>query len=392
MAIVPFLLVVAAAGAPAVEVSTLKGDSFKGELQKLTATTLTLQQTSGITEIPVAQILEVRGKSDEIKPAVETGLAFVQLADGSRVGCTKVSTSSRNVTVESPLLGSFSIPLTAVANIRFTDAAAKIEAAWKEICERQTKTDLLVIRKKQEKGDILDHLGGVVGDIGDQSIKFLLDGDAIPVKREKVFGVVYFRRETDIGKPVCQVELTGSNVIQVTALDSDGEKLNATLLTGAKVSVPLASVRGLNFSLGKLRYLSQMEPREVKYTPLFDITWEYRRDRNQDGDPLRLGTKTYSRGLWIHSKTYLRYRIGTDFRRFQAVMGIDKKVAPNGDVHVVISGDGKPLFEADVRGVDEPRSLDLDVKGVRDLEILVDFGGDLDISDHLDLANAKVIK
>ena len=61
-------------------------------------------------------------------------------------------------------------------------------------------------------------------------------------------------------------------------------------------------------------------------------------------------------------------------------------------MHVVISGDGNPLFEADVRGSDPPRELDLDVTDVRDLEILVDFGGDLDISDHLDLAEARVIK
>jgi hypothetical protein len=49
-------------------------------------------------------------------------------------------------------------------------------------------------------------------------------------------------------------------------------------------------------------------------------------------------------------------------------------------------------LESDVRGSDPPQNLDLDVAGVRDLEILVDFGGDLDIADHLDLADAKVVK
>lgn len=75
-------------------------------------------------------------------------------------------------------------------------------------------------------------------------------------------------------------------------------------------------------------------------------------------------------------------------------MGIDASVASNGmgDVHVVISGDGKTLLEADVQGRHAPKPLDLDVTGVRDLEILVDFGGDLDIADHLDLAEARVIK
>jgi len=50
------------------------------------------------------------------------------------------------------------------------------------------------------------------------------------------------------------------------------------------------------------------------------------------------------------------------------------------------------LFEADVRGVDKPQILDLDVQDARDLEILVDFGRDLDIGDHLDLGDAKLIR
>mgnify|MGYP003493769952 CR=1 FL=1 len=67
-------------------------------------------------------------------------------------------------------------------------------------------------------------------------------------------------------------------------------------------------------------------------------------------------------------------------------------MAPRGDVHVVIQGDGKTLLETDVKGSDNPQPVDLDVSGIRDLDILVDFGADLDISDHLDLCDAKVIK
>jgi hypothetical protein len=148
----------------------------------------------------------------------------------------------------------------------------------------------------------------------------------------------------------------------------------------------------LDFSLGKVRYLSQLEPREVKYTPFFDQVWTYYRDRPRDGGMLRLGNKEYARGLWIHSRTLLKYRLNAEYRRFQAVMGIDQAVAPLGNVHVVISGDEKVLHQSDVRGTDPPLNLDLDIAGVRELEILVDFGGDLDIADHLDLADAKVIK
>ena len=110
--------------------------------------------------------------------------------------------------------------------------------------------------------------------------------------------------------------------------------------------------------------------------------------------PLRLGNKVYARGLCLHSKTQLKYRLGGEYRRLQTVIGIDHLVASNGygDCRLVISGDGKSLFEADVKAKDSPRPIDLDVEGVVMLEIQVDFGGNLDISDHLDLADAKLVK
>jgi hypothetical protein len=190
------------------------------------------------------------------------------------------------------------------------------------------------------------------------------------------------------------VFLIDGSVVRCRKVSFDGAELAIELLTGAAAKVPSQNVRALDFSLGKVRYLSQLEPREVKHTPYFDHTWEYERDRNKDGGPLQLGDKVYARGLWIHSKTFLRYRIAGEYRRFQAVVGIDYLVARNGrgDVHVVISGDGRTLWEADVRGTSDPQTIDLDVSGVRDLEILVDFGGDLDIADHLDLADARLIK
>ena len=73
-------------------------------------------------------------------------------------------------------------------------------------------------------------------------------------------------------------------------------------------------------------------------------------------------------------------------------MGIDRSIVKYGNVHVIIRADGKVIFEGDCSLGDEPRPLDLDVSQVRDLEIFVDFGKDLDFGDHLDLADARVIR
>ena len=55
---------------------------------------------------------------------------------------------------------------------------------------------------------------------------------------------------------------------------------------GGDVEIAVEQIRELDFSLGKVLYLSQMEPRETKYTPFFDVEFKYRRDSlNQKSDP-----------------------------------------------------------------------------------------------------------
>ena len=156
-----------------------------------------------------------------------------------------------------------------------------------------------------------------------------------------------------------------------------------------------------------MQYLSDITPRKKEVVvPLAidgvppsqtEVSYhDVKINQNFTGKPLQLGNTIYARGLCIHSKTELAYRLSKEMRRFQAMMGIDNYVAQNGlgDVHVVIKGDDKTLLDTIVRGTDEPKKLDLDVTGVVVLDILVDFVGDddLGVGDHLDLADAKFIK
>ena len=73
-------------------------------------------------------------------------------------------------------------------------------------------------------------------------------------------------------------------------------------------------------------------------------------------------------------------------------MGIDDSVPSIGFVYVEIKGNGRTLYSGNVRSSDRPVELNLDVRGVRDLDILVDFGDNLEICDHLDLCEARLIK
>ena len=114
-------------------------------------------------------------------------------------------------------------------------------------------------------------------------------------------------------------------------------------------------------------------------------------DRNRNGGPLEVDGTKYAKGLCIHSRTTIVYRLRGRFSRFKAVAGIDQEFRDLGNVQLVIHGDDKVLFDAAIAGK-TAKTLDLDVAGVRRLTILVDFGENMDIGDYLDLCGARFEK
>ncbi|HVW02165.1 MAG TPA: NPCBM/NEW2 domain-containing protein [Planctomycetaceae bacterium] len=396
-------LLCAALGAdlPAVEVQTLKGEHYVGRLASLNDSDLNLVEaqqagqpagTDGKLKLSVTDLLEVR--FPDTKPAEAAPEDFtVTLVDGSRLSVSAYSVAGAKAKLTDARLGDLSLAANAISHVRLGAAEPKFLDAWTPLLEKESKRDLLVLRK----GEVLDFLAGVIGDVDDKTVKFLVDTDEVPVKRERVYGLIY-RRPAGALKSSCQIDLAGLDALHAKKLSFDGETWQATLAQGPQVKLPAGQLRTLDYSLGRLRYLSQMEPREVKYLRYFDdgnarFDWPYQRDRGFEGEPLKLNGVQYTRGLAIHSYTQLRYRLGGDYRRFSAVMGIDDSVrGENGNVNVTILGDGKELFRGPVKDADAPRNLDLDVAGVRELEITVDFGENIDIADRLDLADCKVIK
>lgn len=391
------LLVFAVATAPQVEVTTLQGAKHTGTLTELTAETATVKSAKGPVKLPAAELMAVSFPKAAAPKSPAKPVIVVTLTDGSRIRCLQYTTTSREAKLESVAYGKFALPLTTIAHVRFAPPNAALDPKWEELCDREVRKDYLVIPKPPA----LSHLDGVVGRISDEKVQFTLGSNTVPVARERVFGVIYLRKNAPqpAAKAVCRADLTSGDTLQLASVTWDGEQLAGRLRGGAKINLPLSNLRTLDFSLGKVQYLSAMEPREVKFTtfyndPLESLLFQYRKDRALlHGHQLQLNKKKYARGLWIHSRTFLKYRLGKDFRRFRAVMGIDDNAGGVGDVRVVITGDGKTLLETDVRTGDKPRELDIDVSGIRELDILVDYGRDKQsTSDHLVLAEARVIK
>ncbi|QDU13366.1 NPCBM/NEW2 domain protein [Gimesia maris] len=373
--------------APDVEVTSLSGTTASGSLQSLNKTIAKVKAGPTEKDLPLSNILNMRFPRNRSQRSLELPLT-VRLTDGSKFPIQALQSNDRQVKVSGKQTGELILPTKNVASIRFGPLSSNIRDSWEKLLKAENSKDLLVVQKE----NVLDYIDGVVGSITEDKIQFFTGEDEVSVNRSRVFGVIYFRPPTPEVSPFCEIRLTDEGVLKASAINFTGSEFTATLQGGTQARFAPQSIANLDFSQGKVRYLSDLEPGNIEYTPFFDTVWKYRKDRHRDGGPLRVGGKEYARGLYIHSKTLLQYRIKGDYRNFRAIMGIDDSVPGIGFVYVEIKGDGRTLYSGNVRSSDSPVELNLDVRGVRDFEVLVDFGDNLEICDHLDLCEARFIK
>lgn len=384
-------------GSLEVQVRTLEGQVQSGVLTALSEQTVGLQTPSGPVSTPLDRVAELTPKTPPAtKPAPA---AWVQLVDGCRAAVQEFLLEEGKVRLQ--VAGSeaaFQCARRDVAWVRFQPETETIGPAWKKLLEMKTDTDVLVLRTDQG----LDYHRGVIHQVTAETVQFELDRERIPVKRGRVFGLIFRHPEgRSLPAPVGILHEAGGSQWYVEKLTLEGQVLRWTSPAGLSGSTPLAELVRLDFSEGKIVYLSDLEPESVRWTPFFGPAevpasqaefFAPRKDRALEPRPIQLGGKKYNKGLAIHSRTEMVYRLPRPFRRLQAVAGIDDQIRPAGHVQLVIRGDDKVLLDQAISGSEPPKPIDLDITGVRRLVILVDFGQDMDIGDHLLLGDIRLVQ
>jgi hypothetical protein len=362
----------------------------------------------GDTALAARELLSVvpRVAANTVKstPAKTSPSAWLELVDGSVLAGTAFSVKGGAATIALDPGGELRFSTRDIRHVRLKPENDAVAKRWRELLAAKATADRIVIRKSDEAIDALD---GVVRDVTDETVKFDLDGDVVDVKRAKIHGLVYYQAAgRKLPDAACIVHDAAGMKLHAAKISFSGDLLRIETPTGLAIVRPLDRVTKLDFSAGKIVYLSDVDPESVEWTPLVGLPrpspeleklYAPRRDRALFGGKLQLpakggGTQSFDKGLALHSRTRIVYRLSGQFRALAAVAGIDSRVRDGGHVRLTIHADERKLFDAPITGKDPATNLDLDVRGAQRLTILVDFGDDLDVADHLNLCDARVTK
>jgi len=404
-----------------VRVSLLDGQTIDGALQQLNADSIVVTVDGNDKILPVVDVIDLKFVRPD-KPVAAPGIEPLQLIlrDGSEVPITEATASSETVSAKSAALGELKVDRPAVRAIRLQPLKDEWQPQWNAFLERSDDKDLLIVAKRDGSG--LDFLAGVVSSVGAEEVPFLLDGDEIPVPRSRVFGVVFSASKEGAAKPSAglALQLVGGSILKARSVALKDDQFEFETAWGQNLSLPAERLSGIDFSSGRLHYLSDLEPLSERYFgldpagkewgPLFEEDLATRtglstqclmsRDRfpNKGRPPLSLRNTVYRKGVCIFPKANIEYALDGKYSRLTAIVGVDDDVAynqqkgqPPTSVELRIEADGEEVFRRLVKAPEEPFPLDVPLAGVTTLTVIVDFGDGESTCDYLDLADAKLI-
>lgn len=257
-----------------------------------------------------------------------------------------------------------------------------IRADWKlKVVEKRQKRDILVLFNETDgfqptEGTVLN------GSADGSKLTFeATDGTRTDSPLGRITGgLVFYNPPPDVLPPTAGrvFDVFGNSLLATAVtIDEKSGKVTVKTVSGATVAYDsLAAIARMDFAQGNVKYLAEVEPAVDAPAAVAGEPYQpFLNNKSREGNGLRVGGKTYPKGVWVAPETTVKYPLKGDYREFKAVVGIDDAVPVlTSKVTLVIEADGRQLvtqvFENNPK-TKKPLELNLNVKDVKELKITV---------------------
>ena len=398
---VPVLLgLLAAARAVAAEVTVdgVDGTQITGTVRELGAQ-VRVQTADGEVALAWDDVLALQSVAPGTTTAPTSGPATrpaaavvwpltLELVDGTSLGVrvTGGSETALGVILRGAQAADVHLSDVQALLLRALDAATAARVTELRATAAPT-ADVALVAK--EGGELLT-LRGTLQSVSAAGVRFVWNARPLELPWNRLRGVL-LARPTRTLAPLVVALADGDRLAgRMVGGDAEHARLRTPLL--GDVTLDVASVARIDVRSDRVTFLSEVQPARYVFTPLFAKRWNYGLDEGLNGGPLRLGGRRYARGIELHSQAVLTYALDGRFARFVAAVGISDDMGPRGDAVARVRGDGKVLWEGRVRGGQPAQAVSVALTGVRELALEVDYGEDLDLSDQVVWAAARLIR
>jgi hypothetical protein len=374
------------------ELKTLSGKSVSGTLTSVSGSEIVLDTKTGVVSTPFAQVLAL----DISSPSKATSAKFsaLRLIDDAVIHCSNVEFAGNDVQVTLTTGAKLKLPVSAIVWFVRDAENTILRKQFDELASQKVRRDRIVILAKGQ----LNPIDGTIGDpdSAGKTVSFKREGtEPIPVQIERLHAMIFYRTESPAEPAIVKVYDAEGSVLSATKIRYAKGTWQLKTPFGAELSLAEGAVAKLDFNLGKLTYLSDMEPTKVlqsQWGQTKDVVYPYRKDTNLAGEPIMLPERI-AKGLSMHALTELTYDLGSKYKELRGVLGVEARLGGSSAPIVEIYCDGEKRFSQTITAK-ETQKVNLNVKDVGSLRIVVrsssEIGSLLGFGDHVIFADVRV--
>ena len=350
----------------------------------------------------------------------------VLLADGSVIVASDVALEGENLIVRASLFGepeglsiagATSVPVSAVRAIVFRVPLRPDDrdALFRRLRSVTGFADQLWLANGDALAGTLTHLGRrKSGDRpGPASLTFKTETGEIELRPqnaqgkllEKVQAVIFnpaLVRKVDEHETTMLAGLSDGSRLSTTSIEPIGDRATFTLACGVKIQSHTdeniwRKINALQSFGPHVKYVSDLSPLDYRQTPMLGKKWPLGVDQSVSSGMLRAGRRLYVKGLGMHSRSRVMYKLAKPYSKFEAELAIDDSAGERGSVIFLAARhiDGRFRIVPDskilVRGGDPPRSISIDLRGAAAVALFVEPADHGDVMDRANWLNARLI-
>ncbi|MHB1035177.1 MAG: NPCBM/NEW2 domain-containing protein [Pirellulales bacterium] len=331
--------------------------------------------------------------------AEPAGEIQVLLADGGVLVAENVEAGKDRLTADTALFGRVSMPIERAAGILFRSPLSppRRDRLAAKVLAPDGETDRLFLDNGDEvRGTILAIApSGTAGADRPPVVEIETEAGSVRVLLEKIdalaFNPALVARAAKPG-PRIVVGFRDGSRWTAAAVSVDKAKASLDIAAGLRIEAPAAALVALEPLGGRATYLSELRPAVYRQTPFLDIPWDFRPDGNVLGGALRAGGKLYLKGLGVHSRALVTYKLEKPWKRFEADVAVDDAAAGRGSVVFRVLVDGREQYASPiVRGGEPPTAVSVGLAGAKEITLVVDYADHGDELDYADWLNARFV-
>ncbi len=374
-----------AAPAETPQVTLLDGKVITAPNLKVVAGVLTADGLPSGTTLDDLQLIQL--SSAPIPPPLEKPAVVVELVGGGNVCAKQVTIADDQCTITWAYGDALKVPIDAIRAVRL-QPAVESEEFNKSLAAPAADFDRIFVKVEGK----IDSLTGLVSKLTETEIALELDGQVRNLPRDRVVGIVVALAAPETRLPRCTFYLRDGSLLGGDLVSVAGNKAQVQVGGNSQIAVPWEAVHRVVVRSSRVLYLSDLKPAAFKQQSIVTLVRPWQRDRSITGKPLTLGTRTFEKGIGLQSHSELTFDAPEEFDVLSATIGIDADAAGKGDCQFEVHVDGVRLFSERVRGSDPPRDIQVPVTRAKQITLVVLPGADLDLADHADWADVRLLK